>query len=431
MTTPFERILDIAIQKHALTPAGKDFLEMSLNPFPNHEIKCVGYPDGRRARHTLRVVNDTFSISAPPALVGTYDLHIFSFPQACELTFAIVDTSNHVLDTMNAWLESDGVTPVRLGLFNIILVPTGVETLPVSSFAFTFPAGSQLWRTNYSGFCSGPTRVIAGGFKATCTSPEIYRGGGAVIYRKSAEANDAIFYHSSATSVSNGVSCRQFTYPPATPAIASLLPGTITGSAADGAYVPLIFNEIGPPEHCRYNLHCVMETDVPNVPNLTLARANYAAGVPWGWAGVMTTTGVLTCVKETATDLCGVFFTGVPNEGTFLVQTRVVLESFPTTLDPNITLASLAPDNDPVAIDLYRRIAAEIHLAGVAGSNNTGSWWHTVCKVGLAATVLIPNPLFATIARIALPAAASIADAVVLGSSSRKPVPKSGKVRRR
>ena len=137
MTSTFERVLDTAIAKHALTQSGKDFLEMTLNPFPNTEIRAVGYPDGRRARHTLRVVNDTFSISAPAGLVGAYDLHVFSFPQACSIKFGIgVSTSSWFLLVLIRCRSLRGRSRTQLvHSFGEPIIPVSVPGQPVSLLA--------------------------------------------------------------------------------------------------------------------------------------------------------------------------------------------------------------------------------------------------------------------------------------------------------
>jgi hypothetical protein len=423
MATTFEKILNTAEKAKAITPCGKDYLEMALNPFPNDEVRAVGYPDGTRGRSIVRVVNETFSVAAPAGLVGAYDLHVFSFPEACATTFALFDSQNHVRQNgPNAWLQSDGVTPVQIGLFNIFLVPAGYDTLPsASAGAVTLPVGSAVWTTNYSGYCAGPTRVIAGGFKVVSTSPTIYEGGGSVLYRKASQATDAVFHDGMGQLPIHGTSVRQFTAPPGSVQAATLIPGCVTGKARDGAYVPLIFRDIGVARPCRYNITMVMPSDEPNALEPTWLRYRYAAGVPVPNTDSFTAGGLMPCVKETASDICGAYFTGVSNEGTFTVTTRAVLQTFPTITDPDLTLARLSPDNDPVALDVYRRITDEMHVAGIASSNHTGSWWREICKVGVAASALIPNPMFARAIAGTLPVLAGIAD-LTLGNSSRRAV---------
>lgn len=433
MATKFEQILAAAEQKKAITPAGANYLEMALNPFPQGEVRAIGYPDGIRGQSVVRVVNQSFSIAAPAGLVGAYDLHVFSFPEACQATFAICSTSQHVIGgggVVYGWFQSDGVTPVALGLFNIVLVPAGSPTLPPPNIVapFTLPAGSMAWCTNYTSYCQGPTRVIGGGFKVVSTSPALVAGGGATMYRKSSEATDAILYQTTSSTPGTGTSVRQFTCPPTTHAEATLLPGSVTGEARDGAYVPLIFRGITVPRPCRYNVTTIMPTDVANALNTTFVRVRYAGGTPHPPSTNFTTGGHMSCIKETASDICGVYMTGVPNEATFTVTTRVIIQTFPYVSDPDITLARTSPDNDPVAIDLYQRIVDEMHVAGTAGSNPTGSWWREVCKVGVAASALIPSPMFSGIVASTLPVLAGIAD-LTLGASSTKAV-KQGNGRR-
>lgn len=432
MATKFEKILASAEKQKVITPAGKDYIEMALNPFPNDEVRAVGYPDGVRGRSIVRVINESFSISAPAGLVGAYDLHVFSFPEACQATMGLANSTHHVFDSVpNGWFEAGGTTPFALGLFNVILVPAGQDTLPSgSAAAVTLPTGSQVWRTNYSMYCNGPTRVIAGGFKVISTSATLYEGGSSTIYRKASQATDASFYQDAGWGQAAPVVCRQFTTPPGNLADANLIPGIVTGKAKDGAYVPLIFRDIGIARPCRYNTIVAMPTDEPDTTCPTWVRTRYVGAAPQPLGTAFSTGGPLTCIKETASDLCGVYLAGCNNEATFTVSTRAVLQTFPTITDRDLTLARPSPDNDPVALEVYKRITDEMHVAGVADSNPTGSWWRDVCRVGVAASALIPHPLFSSAVANTLPVIAGIAD-LTLGNSTRKAVTKSGNGRRR
>lgn len=437
MTSPFEKALTHAKSVGSITQDGIDFLEMSLNPFPNNEIRAVGYPDGTRGRSIVRVVNNTYSISAPAGLSGAYDLHVFSFPEVCEVPLGLCDSAAHTLPlNTNAWTESDGITPFKLGLFNIILVPAGSPSLPsTSGGTFLLPAGSQVWRTNYKEYCQGPTRLVAGGFKALNTSADLYRSGSSLMYRRSSQATDAVLYGGGTSAVDNtpegAFPVRQFAAPPGSLQAAATIPGCVTGLAAEGAYMPLIMGPIGPARPCRYNTTLVMPTDEPNTTCPTWITSRYnGAGATYNRTVTFDVGGNMPCVKEAASDICGVYFAGCAQESTFTITTRAVLQTFPTITDPDLTLARESPENDPVALDIARRIALDMHVAGVAASNPTGSWWRSVCQAGMAATVLIPNPLYRSAAQLAIKGTTQAA--LTLGSSGARPVAKkSGNANRR
>lgn len=395
MATSFEKQLALAVQKGALTQDGNTWLKAALNPFPTKPIETTGVPDSARGRSIVRVIPGYVTISAPPALTGDFDVHIFSFPEVCRCAFAISNTTGHAYDTaLNSWKTLEAPQEiVHLGLFNVVLVPAGSPTLPTTtalcSSAFLLPTGSWIWTSNYAEYCKGPTRLVSAGFKVDNTTPVINLGGASVSYRKSAPVTDVTMWSTGLSSINTSIQGRQFVAPPGTADEASRLPSAVFGKAKDGILVPLMINSQQPPRACRYNNMTVLCEDEPNALVPTWTRTTYA-GTPAAIGSAKTEP--FSCVKESGTDIAGVYFTGCPNETTFTLSTTVTLETFPNVTDPDITLSHVAPTYDEVALELYRRIASNVE--STLPASGAGAWWSLICKAGLAATSLIPNPLF-------------------------------------
>jgi len=399
MTTHFEQILKSAVKNGSMTRAGADWLTLALDP-EHHKNPCtqVGFPDGTKANNLIRTVNEQEHFIIP-SNVGSDTWHaaVFSIPELCQKNIALAQVTNHVVNVVNPWTLSDGITPIKWGLFNAVFAPTTITLFPTDfTVPFTYPAGTIVYNSNYSQYCEGLSRFVGGSFKVCNTSTVGSLGGAGTAFRVPAQAREISWSYQTTGSAASMTTGSMNGSPPSTTSDAYKIPGSIAFDLKDGVYMPLILNSPPDTGYCRYQQEFLVEADLPNTPVDTYVRAEYTAAgatVPLGGAR----TAPYPCTRTTQTDICGSYMTGLQPGMQFTLFTKVFIETFPSPHNSDITLSRAAAPYDEVAWDLYRATVKRLPAYATFDSNDSSKWWDVVCAAGFVASRVIPHPLFAAL----------------------------------
>jgi len=244
--------------------------------------------------------------------------------------------------------------------------------------------------------------VVGVGFEVANTTPELYKGGSVTCYRQYARKQD--------------VSVNSVVGPPAQYFMADYvsglpdslgdmtqIPSCATWGAEEGCYVVGVFNDtVNPPQDISYK-QCYIGTERFSQPQ------NVAA----------TTGAQLT--KLNNMDFSGAYFSGLSDQASLTITTKVFLESFPNAFSSDITLARQVTDFDPVALELYNRCMAELPVGVRLAENPLGEWFDEILKgIETFAPMLSGIPVVGTIANIAKPIATGVRKAMGTKPSKKK-----------
>jgi len=400
-TKHFQDQLETAVKQGALTEKGRAWLYSALNVFSDTRFEPAGFPDSTRGSTVVRNVNHVVSIPNGTSTVGgAFDLYVFSFPEICQLAWASQISIRHIVDPVIAgWFKPDG-SPVRFGLFNAFLLPVGTVFYPPTfGVAYTLPAGSWCYNSNFTEFCTGRARITAAAYKVQAVGPVLDTGGGALHWRLPAGRESTGYSFSSLGTrvVSQTAPAIQVTLPPGNVAEARLIPDSHTGAAGDGAYMNLQFNRMPELAYCGYDLTVGAFADYPNLPNRVLIRGTYSGALgdpPDSINASVAGASSYGCGRYTGTDLCGSYFTNVPEANAFQMHVRLAIEESPAPTHPDTTLAHPSPPEDALAWELYQRIVTRVATSARFGDNDTGAWWNAICAAGVVVSSVIPHPLF-------------------------------------
>jgi hypothetical protein len=382
-----------------LTPDGLRWVLNAINPFPDFDVKCVGFPDARPARSICQTITKTFTVTKPSAITGNWQCLVFNAPF-----------------TPNSNIVGNGLTPVLMFADNS---PQSQATRPslysgINVFA-TAPTDNWSTQTTANGnvsfddvampvnFSTGDHRLVGVGYEVVNTTAEIYRQGSVTSARvpsstvasflcepaaaeKYAEImkyverkKDPVEKKSTMKAVTKEfakglknspgdlvVPADWLSLPPANVDTAALYPGSVTWAAKDGVYgIPTLNSKVVP--ITRNILHHVAMCAPYTTPSFT------------GWCALPGDNAVTHCYPWDVT--CS-FFTGLSPETSLTVTARYYVERFPSLDDPDlIVLAQPSNPYDSVAMELYARCMSSLPVAVKQGENPLGEWFRTALSV--------------------------------------------------
>lgn len=377
-------VLDDLVSRKALTSDGKDWLISALDPFHDYNHQIAGYPDADSSQTVVSCFQYAAEISCPVGHVGTWDAHVYSLPLA--------STSSYVIAVENSdWTAAtvDKAKQFFQGPLNISAGPAGSELIPSSS--------SQVDKTHAcipsagcDDLCQGNSRIVGMGFEIVNTTSEMYKQGSLTAYRMPQNPTAHIESLCSLTeSLSVGAPCQRIQGVPAILSEATMLKGTRTWDAKEGAYATMFQSSITNPLSTLTNKMIVVGEPAPVTPSSDALVSPYAINALFGPSQAIPALQKITCFDTT-----GVFLTGLSNQSTFSVRLKVYVERAPgftdTTLAP---LASPSAGYDINALQLYSQVISTLPCAVMVRDNGLGDWWRTVLKFVKAAAGPIGNIL--------------------------------------
>lgn len=358
-----------------ITPDGKEWLTLALDPFHDYTHQVAGYPDSDGSQTVVSCYQYEKEVNCG-ALNSTWACHIFNSNLASSNQMAVLtETADWTATTEAANAPGWSMAPLVISVAAnpLQLAPQ----IPIAAGNPTYQVVPELGTTDISG---GNSRVIGMGWEVTNTTADIYKQGAVTVYRvpqyEAAFQNTTTNIGATQKSTAVGVKFRQ---PPATVAQANLLKGTRTWAARDGVYATAVMNSIHNP--------------IKGYSNQAILYGNSTtpdAATDTVWQNIYTTVGTSAAVSTTTFqaaktipfDTTGAFFTGLSKETTLIVKLRVYVERAPTFLEPSLSvLASPSAGYDVNALSLYSQAINMLPVAVKVGENEAGDWWRAICRV--------------------------------------------------
>lgn len=358
--------LDRLEKSSGLTPEGRDWLITAVDPFHDTDIRPAGYPDIMMAGSVVQLVKQQMTIQCPSSITtGTWDCNIYNAPW--------LDLPNQVqIFSMGNGGGDILITGAQnLGSFGGLVSAAASTGSNMAPNALGCDYHSLTLSDTYF---SGPSRVIAQGFEVTNTTADIYKQGSVTVYRVPQPSRGTRHNHRVVTgtlaspTMQNVVSAEYRQTPPGSLAQASVLLGSRTWDAREGAYVVLTQTESVLRDPMLEPILPMWVDSSQNPP--TQCTVPQIAGSPGYQADILATHDYNTG---------GAFFTGLSLQTTLTVTWNVYIERFPSFAQTDlVTLAQPSPKYDPVALELYSRMLADIPVGVMVKENGLGEWFADV-----------------------------------------------------
>lgn len=404
---PRRNILDKLTDNHVVTPDGRDWIKLALDPFHDQNHTVAGYPDSDASQTLVGCYQYQLEIARPAGTAANWDAHIFTLPQATAL-------NDYVYTMAGNWKKMTELATSNIypqSLLNISTGPAGANLSQVAGVAVAGVETQVLPEIGNYDIASGVTRIIGLGFEITNTTAEMYKQGSLTAYRMPQLGTlTCIPTASTSGSYAAAASNTMYKLPPSTVAQANLLKGTRTWDAAAGAYVTCLQNSIhNPLTQLGSNQIIYAATSQPQVADFNVIAQSGVAGAAGSSATGYGPT------KQVPYDTSGVFLTGLSNSTTLTVKLRVYVERAPTWFDPSLAVqATPSAGYDIHALELYSQACNVLPPAVKVGENAKGDWWRAVLSVLRAAAVpigLAVSPYFPAAAAIGA-SVSSVAEAI-------------------
>lgn len=378
-----------------ISDAGKNWLIMSLDPFPDQEHPVVGMPDGSAGRSFVQQFNQTLTVGPPPGLAAnaTWDCHIALLPELVDPSYNTASGAPGVPET--GCMVSENVGQLNIGASTaatafpwraplcVVTMPTGNATFPINNVN-PLLAGGAVTGFDMTGYIGPQTRIIGGGFEVVNTTAELYKSGSVIYYTQPSEIvrNDAWYSDTSDNTNQNYCASTIVTrLPPANPAQAMSIPGSDKRAAEEGAYIPFRFSKgrENPP------------VDPQQMRRAFFPTSPFASGQPaWGVGASVAyaTVGsggkvpLIAYHQPIPFDSSGAYFSGLNANSSLDVTLRLFIEGFPTP-SANQALVSLAvpcPPMDERACEIYSKVCAQLPPGVPVSQNADGTWWRDLLK---------------------------------------------------
>jgi len=219
--------------------------------------------------------------------------------------------------------------------------------------------------------------MIAAGYEVVNTTAEIYKQGSCTVYKSPSGYNEGALTPKNATSTSGSILTQLVSMPPLLQTDAALYPNSRTWDAKEGAYMVMSLND--PAEFIL--------PAIGNMAGLQLGRGEPAGGL-FGYAylpPVWNATGAHPYVPNNNSlpfDISGAIFTGLNPLSTFQVTARYIIERVPTVLTPDLLVLTRVPcAYDPVILEIYSRVIAEMPVGVMVKENPLGEWFQDILQV--------------------------------------------------
>lgn len=357
-----DRIIDSLCQSMRITPDGKRWLKLALDPFPDETRTCGGYPD---------IISSKSNI-VPYKLTTTVTGAAFATPWDCNILFGGFTDSTPLRSTTKVnnrfSAVGQGATAYDIGGVQIRSALTGTSlTLPtVSSNLFANLPTDRPWR------------VLSGGIEVYNETEPLYRSGKVVCWRQPTTQDDkftAGILDAAATSVSPVTACTTTTAPENL-SNAQNLPDSTNWSAEEGAYI--VFAMAG-------------TTNTPNVypEGVTIAPAPWYhdIAVPVDYFPVINgaspnqTLGGAYNNCSVPFNSCGMYFADLSIQTKLDIVWHLVVEIFPPPTDRLLSaLATPSAELDYNAFTLYSRALRNLPVGVPVRDNGLGTFFLEAAK---------------------------------------------------
>ncbi len=383
MQKPHRReLLDQLVSAKALTPDGRDWLTLALDPFHDYNHTLAGYPDADVSQTVVACYEYQYQLAAPNGVVGNWDAHIFTTPLMTTEALLI----GNIEAGWNKVTQNAGASNVVMGPLTVYASAAGGRLYPATDVFPTTQIGLPQG-ANASDFSKGISRIIGMGFEVTNTTAEISKQGSVTCYRMPQNPGDTntVFSNNAGTFIAP-YSGKQYAAPPASVQEALLLKGTVTWNAADGCYVVASQSSVSNP---------LCNAATPGFL-ITNAQSGLASTAMMGAFSTLGTNAapipsVVTPLirKFSPFDVSGAFFSGLSNGTTLQITLKAYVERAPTQSTSDLAvLATPSAPYDMLALELYSHLVGRLPVAVHVDENAMGDWWRKI--MSLVSNVAVP-----------------------------------------
>lgn len=365
------KYLDQLVANQKLTPDGRDWLVLALDPFHDLSHQAAGYPDSDGSQTLVSCYQYQVDITRPAGVAGNWDAHIFTMPVSNSQQFTTATESGNWTSLV------DKPATTAIGPLTIVTVPQGDPIFPHTTGSTT-----ALPAIGVNDLISGVTRIIGLGYEVTNTTAEVLKQGAVTSYRMpqyNSPAGSSLVWNIGETNF-GVMPTRRLRAPPSTVAQANLLKGTRTWDASSGVYATAVLNNVVNPMEMCHNTMLLFEPtaftgavgDVYHSPYVAAISAPGPSVSPW----------VPEVTQAVPYDTTGSIFTGLSNETTLTVKLKVYVERAPTMAEAQLAvLATPSAGYDVTALELYSHAISQLPVAVTVSENGLGDWFRGVVRV--------------------------------------------------
>jgi len=358
-----------------ITPAGKDWVTQTLDPFHDWQARPVGFPDTTVGSSLIQTINLTQTVNIVDD-VHT-DVHVFTLPQ-----LGIREMWQQPMLTPTVYSGTN--LPIlygSVGPVNIVVQAAGQGTLPY------YDPTLSTWRLvptptvipfDFSPFLVGDNRLVSFGVEIHNTTPELLKGGACVFYKAPQALTDSALYTQPLppTSVLNFVPIVRSSMPPALSGAALLLSGSQQWEAYDGGMGVNTLQAVSNPIGVSNYYDQIYE------PQFTNPDTGGNVGIILAPRTGSLFPQTIASVQAAPWNTIGAYFNGLPIGTRLTVIVKAYIECFPTPDQlAYTTLTSPSAAYDPVAIELYSRASVSLKPWTKVRNNEDGDHWKNVVGV--------------------------------------------------
>lgn len=371
MSRKIDAVLDKLEKQSTLSPDGRAWLIASCDPFHDSDIRLAGYPDVATSATVVQLVKKQLQVTVPTTgngsvtLGNNWDCSIALFPQ-------LVNEEYGNLSTIDPDGNGSGasVNGVYFGGLCVNSGPQAERLWPDTTDANAAVTPQFIGAQEY---CKGMVRIIGMGFEVVNTTADINKQGQVTAWRMPNLATETNTYWPSGL-VAPAVQTTRVVIqrmPPSTIASASLLYGSRSWAAREGAYVVSRQSGVNNPFQFPSNTPIVYTMDDMASGNTDtwITSSGLAAGgvVNNGDADIYA-----------PFDISGVHFTGLSYATTLTVNVRWLIERVPSPLEPDlVVLATPSASYDPLALELYTHCLRDMPPGVMLNENPLGEWFRS------------------------------------------------------
>lgn len=343
-----------------ITPGGREWMDVALDPFKDIQQRPIGYPDANMARSCVQVVHETVTVVVPASAgTGDWDCNIFLdqvwLQTLIRDTDVVANGSLFRADTQAVIDYARGGLVVRSGPANSTL--NILTTHPTQSIGLI----SDVFLNDTS------ARIIAIGLEVHNTTNKLNVQGAVITYR----VNDSPEM-TMATPIGNitaawnsaTLECASLVDPPQTATEAMDLPGSLQWEAEKGVYVvPPFIDEENPAQDQR-QMVCKSRSSTGKayINAITAAAPNASWSSPRAWNATVPIA------------LSGAYFTGLSNSTELTVNLTYYVEQFPSIGSSLKRLAGPSCPEDVKARELYTLCSREMPTGVEVNDNFLGAF---------------------------------------------------------
>lgn len=399
MGRKIDETLNALERSNLLTRDGRDWLVAACDPFHDTDYSVKGYPDVMTASTVVQLVKKQLQIRVPTSGAGAvpsgqnWDCSIVLTPDLVSQLYADFQQ----VDPFGNVVSSTGAQGCVWGGLVVAAGPSGADMWPSPTNLATLTVTNQ--SLDVQDYVQGNMRLIAAGFEVVNTTASLQKQGQCTAFRVPNHQTENVYYYpTTEANALMAIPTITSRLPPGNLAEATILPGSRTWAAEEGAYVVARQNgSTNPMRQPTYkptsfplddttSLSPVSTITEPTLSNFTHNGAGQSQGCVAG--------------LPVPFDISGVHLTGLSYQTTLTVNVRWLLERMPGPYEPDlVVLATPAASYDPLALELYARALADMPPGVMLKENPLGEWFRSALgkvaswapKIGAALGNVLPG----------------------------------------